>query len=241
MTATGIPASRVSLAGPSPSPADDVTGAPVTMTTVTGAGGYYEFTSLLPGTYAVSETLQPGWAQTEPRASGHIHRCRTAVPAVGEQMSYDFGNCELVDLEGYKYLDDDADGSVDASDTGLAGWTITLTGTTGLGSPILMTTTTGAGGYYKFENLLPRYVRGRRDLAARLVPVVSCAPGARTGIAVESGDDTKGPYDFGNYEKTWLDGYKYHDTDGDGSISGEPGHRRLDDPPDRNHRQRRVS
>lgn len=39
--------------------------------TATGAGGYYEFTDLEPGSYTVSETLETGWIQTYPPGGTH--------------------------------------------------------------------------------------------------------------------------------------------------------------------------
>ena len=211
----------------------DVTGAQVTSSTVTGAGGYYEFTPLMPGTYAVSETLKPGWKQTDPGTpSGHTG---IVLPPDGESTSYDFGNCELVDLEGHKYEDADADGSVDASDTGLAGWTITLTGTTGSGASVNESTTTGAGGYYKFENLEPGTYEVDEVQQTGWTQSYP-ASGSHSGIGVESGDDTKGPYDFGNYEKTGSTATSTRTPMADGSIAAVSRHRRLDDPPDGDHR-----
>ncbi|MCS6806449.1 MAG: LamG domain-containing protein [Blastocatellia bacterium] len=43
---------------------------PVSGTTTTATGGTYRFCGLFPGTYTVSEALQPGWVQTFPPAPG---------------------------------------------------------------------------------------------------------------------------------------------------------------------------
>ena len=95
------------------------------------ANGYYEFTNLMPGTYAVSEVLQPDWTQSYP-ASGNY---TGIVLESGDspETSYDFANWDPVDPSGVKYHDQNANGAIDPGEPGLSGWKIRLEGTTGWG------------------------------------------------------------------------------------------------------------
>ena len=77
------------------------------------------------------------------------------TPANHPRAGTSLANYEKIELFGHKYEDTNADGSIDASETGLAGWTINLTGTTGSGASVNESTTTGAGGYYEFTDLEP--------------------------------------------------------------------------------------
>jgi hypothetical protein len=56
-------------------------------TDVTSADGTYRFGGLVPGTYAVGETLKPGWRQSAPAGGTHSVTVRS-----GETKSADFGN-----------------------------------------------------------------------------------------------------------------------------------------------------
>jgi hypothetical protein len=56
-------------------------------------------------------------------------------------------------LAGYVYADNNANGVMDAGDSGLAGWTVILTGTDSLGNTVSLTTTTLADGSYSFSGL----------------------------------------------------------------------------------------
>jgi hypothetical protein len=74
--------------------------------------------------------------------------------------SFDFLNAAkppdpvvLSSLSGYKYYDDDHNGIKEPGEQGIAGATITLTGTDGTGKSVLLTTTTDTHGFYQFTNL----------------------------------------------------------------------------------------
>jgi len=117
--------------------------------TVSDVNGEWVFSSLSPGTYFVREVSQPGWVQT------------TTVPAQvnltatgGETV--DIGNFRLISISGLKFNDANGNGLRDATETGLAGWTIYLDTN---GNNLLDTpeprTVSGADGSWSFINLGP--------------------------------------------------------------------------------------
>ena len=58
-------------------------------------------------------------------------------------------------IEGFVFSDVSGDGVFDADELPLEGVTLTLTGTDGDGNPLMITTTTDAGGRYYFADLIP--------------------------------------------------------------------------------------
>lgn len=110
--------------------------------TVTGAGGQFQFSNLRPGNYTVSEVQQEGWLQSAPD-SGTF----TVTVASGETRSgLNFGNYRLGSIAGRKFDDYGVDGGGEG-DTGLPGWTISRSGGGNL--------VTSPGGAYKFSDLKP--------------------------------------------------------------------------------------
>ncbi|MCS7158328.1 MAG: LamG domain-containing protein, partial [Blastocatellia bacterium] len=66
---------------------------PVSATTTTGTGGTYRFCGLPPGTYTVSEVLQPGWVRTFPPTPG----THTVTLALNQTVSNrNFGNRRVI-------------------------------------------------------------------------------------------------------------------------------------------------
>ncbi len=139
-------------------------------TTSTDSEGYYEFTDVTAGTYALSEDLQTGWTQT------HAPNTPVVVTSGFTLTDQNFGNVQSSDIHGYKWNDLDGDGRFDPCDSQLTdnpnreiscqpepklgGWTIFLDtnkdGNLDEGEP--NTETTGEGedlGWYWFLNLLP--------------------------------------------------------------------------------------
>ncbi|MFA5296531.1 MAG: SdrD B-like domain-containing protein, partial [Methanoregulaceae archaeon] len=105
-------------------------------TTTTGATGSYQFCNLAPGTYTLTETLKPGYMA--------VSSPGTVTLGNQDLTGQNFINTRLLCISGYK-MDI-------ASNTGLAGWTITLRDSSGA---TVRTTTTGANGSYQFCNLAP--------------------------------------------------------------------------------------
>ncbi len=142
-------------------------GASITATTTTGSNGTYTFSldsngnMLKPGTYQVAET-QPGGYLAGATAVGTVNGTAdgtlgsgTSIGSIGLTsgqggINYNFGNYQPFTVAGTVYVDLNANGVLDSGETGIAGVTMTLTGTNGLGQPITATTTTAANGTYSF-------------------------------------------------------------------------------------------
>jgi uncharacterized delta-60 repeat protein len=79
----------------------------------------------------------------------------TPIPAVGDAFTVNDAPLTPSSLSGIVWEDFNNDGQVDFGEKGIAGVTITLTGTDDLGNPINVTQTTDADGAYVFLNLRP--------------------------------------------------------------------------------------
>jgi predicted outer membrane repeat protein len=92
--------------------------------TTTDVDGYYSFTNLIPGVYAVTEVSQAGWEQIFPGLFAN----RTVMVDPGQDVfGIDFGNRALPGtIRGQKWNDVNANGVKDVGEPGLAGWTIYL-------------------------------------------------------------------------------------------------------------------
>ena len=145
----------------------DIAGNAVSRTTTTDASGNYRFEALPPGTYAVREPTQPsgtlngstvaGTTGGTATAPGTTPSAITAIPLGLSQTSsgHNFGEIPPAQLAGRVYADNNDNGSIDASETGLTGVLIQLTGTDDLGRPVTRNATTGADGGYAFDGLRP--------------------------------------------------------------------------------------
>ena len=152
-------------------------GQQITATTLTGqvpgqGNGYYEFTNLRPGTYAIVETEPKGFPDT-PDADfigtqgGTVSDDRFAVNLMGctagtqNNFGETTGNVSpgsLAGISGFVYWDKNCSGTFDAADVPIPGTIVTLTGR--FNSPdafgdttTIASTTTDANGFYLFNNL----------------------------------------------------------------------------------------
>ena len=106
---------------------------------VTDATGNYAFNDLGPGTYFVCEATASDWIQTFPNtvAGEVINTCDniagnaefgykfTAASGVDQTLN-DFGNFQLINKTGSKYVDDEGDGSISGDSKYTGGWTINI-------------------------------------------------------------------------------------------------------------------
>jgi len=183
------------------------------ISTVTDASGSYAFANLLPGTYTIREVQQPGWVQTAGPAPVNV----TQGSAIG---GLNFGNFRLVSVSGLKFQDMTGNGSQDAGDTGLAGWTIfndaNNNGILDIGE---QSTVTGADGSYTLANLGPGTIR-IREVVSNPWMQTTANP---ADFAATSGVNQVG-YNFGNFQRFSITGIKYNDLNGNGSReAGDPG------------------
>jgi protocatechuate 3,4-dioxygenase beta subunit len=158
------------------------------------------FENLSPGTYLVEEVPQPGWLVSFPAAAPPAH---TIDLTSGDDISVEFGNYQPAAIHGLKYHDRNGDGDRDAGDTGLADWTITLTGTDGMGNPVNRTeltmvgdpTTVADDGMYWFTDLKPGTYTLREESRANW-RAINPSSGEYT-VTVSSGQVLT-DFDFGN-------------------------------------------
>ena len=122
---------------------DDLLGwVPVT-TKLTGTNGYYEFTGLEAGLYAVTEEVRPGWVPQLPTYA--------EVPILsGSSEVVMFANALYGWIYGYKFYDKDLDAVMDGDEPGLEDWTIVLEGSTAQGVYVYLTYETESDGWYSF-------------------------------------------------------------------------------------------
>jgi uncharacterized repeat protein (TIGR01451 family) len=103
--------------------------------------------TVAPGTYTVTEQVQPGWTPTTPNP-------QTVTVQPGQTVNLTFGNQQRFQICGIKWNDLDGDGVKDPNEPGLSGWTIHLIYGT---PPSLLQgqVTTDTSGRYCFTDLPP--------------------------------------------------------------------------------------
>ncbi len=128
-------------------------------TTTTDAGGFYEFTGLVPGTYGVHEVQPANYLDGEESLGSHggtriapdsMRQITLAAGADG--TDYDFLEIEPASVSGHVAVDLNGSGFFDAGDFALENVTISLQDELG---NLVATTTTDASGYYLFDDLMP--------------------------------------------------------------------------------------
>jgi uncharacterized repeat protein (TIGR01451 family) len=158
------------------------TGATVATTTSDAATGFWQFVNLPAGSYTVTLTplggdYKPGITQAGtvggqksgvvpvtgagvsvgPKGSTANLIQNIVLPAAGSSVDNLFSVVKLASLGGRVYVDVDASKSLSTGDTGLAGVTLTLSGTDFLGNAVKASGTASAAttGDFSFTGLLP--------------------------------------------------------------------------------------
>jgi large repetitive protein len=134
-------------------------GQPVNMTRTTDSFGDYVFENLRPGTYRITETQPVGFTDgrdTIGTAGGVVSNDSFSsifLDAGEVGTDYNFGELRSTALMGSVYIDSNDNGVRDTGELGIAGVTITLTGTDDVGASVGRTATTASDGSYAFVNL----------------------------------------------------------------------------------------
>ncbi len=132
----------------------------VSKTATTDANGFYQFTNLRPGTYALSETQPSGWLDgkdaigTQGGFAGNDIMTGMPVAQGMNGQNNNFGELPAAGLSGYVWIDANDDGVKDAGEKGISGVTVTLTGIDDVGA-VSITALTDSTGFYRFQNLRP--------------------------------------------------------------------------------------
>lgn len=224
----------------------DGSGAAVNLTTTTDATGAYLFSNLVPGTYTVTVTAPANYSFTAPDQGGDDAKDSDSNPATGampaevlvsgeNNLTYDAGIYIPAKLGDYVWEDVNANGLQDAGEAPISGVTVVLSGTTGTGTVVSVTTTTDVAGLYLFSNLVPGtykvtfttpigYTTTFPDKGA---DNVDSDADRTTGMTVteilESGEDNR-TYDAGYFKPASIGDFVWEDTNGNGiQDAGEPG------------------
>lgn len=189
------------------------------LSAVTGSGswatGYYEFLNLPPGSYAISEVLQPGWSQTSSTPA-------SLILAPGQQIANNnFGNYNGPAFRGTTFEDINNNGFIDLTESGIGGWQIVATKVVG---GDIRTQVSAPNGSYVFT-----FVPAESGLwvisetpQPGWVQTYPVGPSTYT-INVQSGSFQTG-IDFANFHPSTISGTKFEDINGDSiSTGGEPG------------------
>ncbi|MBK9151772.1 MAG: carboxypeptidase regulatory-like domain-containing protein [Saprospiraceae bacterium] len=162
----GIAGVVVMLEDGSGNPATDINGN-VVASVVTNASGQYGFTNLKPGVgYVVKFTKPAGYEATAKDQGGDDTKDSDADVVTGKapvvvlqsgenNPTIDAGYYRPATIGDFVWDDKNANGVQDAGEPGIAGLTVTLSGTAGDGTPVNLTTVTGPNGEYSFTGLKP--------------------------------------------------------------------------------------
>src|SRR5208282_1123824 len=143
--------------------------------------------------------------------------------------NYNFGQYQTSSISGIAYVDSNGN-DVDNSEPGIAGVTVTLTGTNGAGNPVTLTTTSGSNGAYSFTGLAPGNYTVTETPPAGYVTepgdVGSLGGTAATeqvsNVTVTSGESGAN-YNFGQYQTSSIAGIVYLDSNGNDVDNSEAG------------------
>ena len=159
----------------------------VVATTTTDASGNYSFSGVSAGlTYTLCEVQPTGYGEgsTNPGGSGSsgVGNAITIsnLPTTGSAGNH-FGE-RAATLSGSVYLDANNDGLRQGGESGIAGVTVTLSGSDAAGNNVTRTATTDAAGNYSFTDLLAAGPGGYTVTEQAAQPVVNTAAGPVTTI-----------------------------------------------------------
>ncbi|MEZ5145347.1 MAG: SdrD B-like domain-containing protein [Acidimicrobiales bacterium] len=229
----GLSGQTVTLTG-----TDDL-GNAVSIPATTDGAGTVTFTSLRPGSYTLTETQPSGLLDGKDTAGSaggstavnDVISGITIAPAT-TAAGYRFAELAPSSLSGVVFSDASNDGVQDPGEPGIAGVTVTLTGTDDLGNPVNVVTTTDASGGYAFTGLRPgTYTVTETQPGGWLdgAEVVGTAGGSAavndvvSGVVLTPGTTATG-YLFGELAPSSVSGRVFDDLNDNGAADGgEPG------------------
>jgi len=193
--------------------------------------------------YIVVEELQDDYFQSSPAAGSGLVSVNTSNADLGQygyvvklyynESGNDFFNFRQATKSGVKFLDKNANGTRDAGDTGLGGWTIRAYRDTNgnnlldTGDTLAATTTTAANtGAYSFTLNPGTYIivevsqatwiqsYPTNNVLSPTNPVTGVGQGGWVVTLTSHATDTDN--NFGNYQNATISGQKFYDKDYDG-------------------------
>jgi protocatechuate 3,4-dioxygenase beta subunit len=206
------------------------TGDPVVL--VTDENGYYNFSNLQPGTYTVTETQPAGYSDGKDKegslgGSTAVNDVISGIRLSESLISVNnnFGERGPATISGSVYADSNDNGLFAGTESGIAGVTVTLTGTDENGLEVSKTTFTNDSGAYSFTGLVPgtykvtesqpsAYLDGK-DTAGTTGGDSTTTNDEISGITVGSGQ-TSSANNFGELAQPSIAGSVYVDADDDG-------------------------
>jgi hypothetical protein len=189
---------------------------------------------------SIGATVQGGWLNAAANGTGPFRGESLLLPGPW----FNFGNFQSlpVTISGVAYQDANGNGVFDAGEAGMAGVTVSLSGTDALGQAITATTITAADGTYSFTtdtsgNPLPPGIYQVTETppsgCVAGTTSVGTVNGATDGTVVSTGTIgsivlTSGQnginYNFAELEPVTIAGMVYQDLNGNGALdAGEPG------------------
>lgn len=239
----GLAGATLTLTDANGDPVVDQWGDPVAPI-ITDSSGRYLFDGLPPGQYKVSITYPAGYRPTtagagaDSAADSSTDEATTVNLAAGEQdLTLDFGVIAPVRVGDFVWIDGNANGLQDASESGLAGAVLTLTDAndnpvTDMDGQAVAPITTDATGTYLFDNLPPGQYKVAITYPVGWTPTTAGAGSDRSldsstddavSVVLASGEEDL-TLDFGVIAPVRVGDLVWIDTDRDGiQDSSEPG------------------
>lgn len=233
---SGIAGSTIQLTG------TNNLGQTIDLTATTAANGSYQFGSLRPGTYTLTDLTQPtGYLQgtdnigSQGGTVGQDVLSQITLNASTNGINNDFGWVKTGTLSGTVYSDLNNTGVLQQNDPGIGGVSIELTGTTATGQTVDQTVQTASNGTYSFSNLVPgtyaltklNTPTGYTDGATTVgTQGGNASPDHLTALTV-TGTTNGINNNFGEVQQGQLSGFAYDDSNNDGvketTEAGIPG------------------
>lgn len=224
---TGIAGATVTITGTNDA------GQSVNNSLQTGNDGSYQFTNWRPGTYTLTESQPAGYFDGKEflgSAGGTVGSDQfsgiTLTPGL-LATNYNYGELLPASVGGFVYVDANNNGVKDAGEAGIAGVSVTLTGTNDLNSAVNSTQTTAADGSYLFSQMRPgtyalaqvqpsSYLDGRDAVGST---GGTLGNDKMTGMVMQMGMAGVN-YNFGELLPASLSGHVYSDQNANGVRDG---------------------
>jgi hypothetical protein len=171
----------------------------------------------------VRQVPQGGWRCTAPAGCAYS---AVTIASGASVTGRDFGDAQSTTVSGTKYADHDRDGTRDADEPGLSGWTVYVDyDGDGVLGPLEPSAVTDANGDYTISRINPNTAANPyavREVAQADWTCSAPAGCAWTGFVIVGGTSVTGR-DFGAYRAQSVSGRTYEDRDADGTQdAGDP-------------------